>query len=66
MAVTTVNPQITKIAEQYFEENREQFIQSLAERVQQGMARAEEDKVQGKFMDLATFKKKLYALDLTK
>ena len=66
MAVTTVNPQITKVAEQYFEENRDEFIASLAQRVQQGMAQAEEDKAQGKFMDLATFKKKLYALDLTK
>ncbi|MGH1540680.1 MAG: hypothetical protein ACRBHB_09680 [Arenicella sp.] len=66
MSTITLNPEITKIAEQYFDENRDDFIQSLAQRLQQGIVRAEKEKANGEFMDLATFKQKLFAIDLTK
>ncbi len=66
MPITAINPEITKVAEQYFDENREDFIQGLAERVQQGIERSEDEKSRGEFMDLNTFKQKLYAIDLIK
>ena len=65
MATTVLDPKITKVAEQYFDENRAMFIQSLAERVQLGIERAQQDKKHGRHMDLATFEKRLYELDLS-
>ena len=66
MKTTVVSPEITKIAEQYFDENKAGFVQSLAESVQAGIENAESQKTQGEFMDLAIFEQKLYAIDLSK
>jgi len=66
MTTTAVRPEITKIAEQYFDENKADFVQSLAERVQAGIERSEGEKARGEFMDLATFEQNLYAIDLSK
>ena len=66
MKTTAVRPEIAKVAEQYFDENKADFVQNLAERVQAGIENAESQKARGEFMDLATFEQKLYAIDLSK
>ncbi len=66
MKTAIKDPQITELAERYFEENKTSFVENLAQEIETAMVCTEEEIKQGKFMDIKTFEQKLYSIDLSK
>ena len=69
MTITTVKPEITQFATQMYEEQqqyiRQNYIDSLAHRIQESLDQSEGEIERGEFMDMSTFKERLYAIDLS-
>ncbi len=61
MPTTAQRQEITRFAEEYYDENRDALVASLAEQIEHSIAIGEAQLKSGEHMDLATFKERLYA-----
>ena len=66
MVITAQSNEIEQFAKIIHENDDSIDMESLAKRIEDGILKADEDIKNGRYMDLETFKKKLYSMPLKK